>query len=211
MGVGQSIRARIYDTAIIQMTVPWYAVVLQRIAPGSLILDVGVGTGRALLANAEMVTGKDLRIVGLDIDADYIRACREAVEEASLSDRVEVHLQSVYDHQGAAKGASYDAVYFSASFMLLPDPVGALKHVAPLLRPEGRIYFTQTFEHSRSRFVERAKPLLRWLTTVDFGQVSYEADFEQILDSAGVVIRDKQVLTPGKKRSGVLVVASIEG
>ena len=39
--------------------------------------------------------------------------------------------------------------------MLLPDPPAALRHVRTLLDPDGRIYFTQTFEHTPSRAVER--------------------------------------------------------
>ncbi len=203
MSIIQRVRAGIYDTAIIQMTVPWYAAVLQRVAPGSHLLDVGVGTGKALLANRDLLVERDLRVTGVDIDEAYVRACREAVHQAGMEERIDVRLESIYDHGDGP----YDAVYFSASFMLLPDPVAALHHVSGQLAEKARIYFTQTFEHRRSPAVERIKPMLRWLTTVDFGTVTYERDFEQILSAAGMQIIERAELSPGKKRAGVLIVA----
>jgi SAM-dependent methyltransferase len=104
-------------------------------------------------------------------------------------------LESVYDH----RGGPYDAAYFSASFMLLPDPPAALRHVRSLLVPDGRIYFTQTFEHTPSRAVETLKPLLRLLTTIDFGRVTYEADFRRALAAGGETIEAFEVLNEGPR------------
>ena len=72
--------------------------------------------------------------------------------------------------------------------------------------PGGRLYFTQTFEHERSRAVEILKPLLRLVTTIDFGQVTYEADFRRALTAGGVEIEELAVLHPGRRRSGILAV-----
>ena len=49
-------------------------------------------------------------------------------------------------------------VILSAPVHAVPDPPAALRHVRSLLVPDGRIYFTQTFEHSPSRAVETLKP-----------------------------------------------------
>ena len=43
-------RALIYDKAIVGLTAGWYRAVLGRLAPGSHLLDIGIGTGSALLA-----------------------------------------------------------------------------------------------------------------------------------------------------------------
>jgi hypothetical protein len=53
--------------------------------------------------------------------------------------------------------------------MLLPDPAAAVRRVADLLRPGGTLYATQTFQLRRSRVVERVKPLIRYITTIEFG------------------------------------------
>jgi len=196
-------RALIYDKAIVGLTAGWYRAVLARLPAGAHLLDIGIGTGSALLANAAALTEKAIRVTGLDIDAAYIDRCRRAVDEQGLHSAVTPRLESVYDH----RGSPYDAAYFSASFMLLPDPPAALRHVRSLLIPDGRIYFTQTFEHTPSRAVETLKPLLRLLTTIDFGRVTYEADFRRALAAGGETIEAFEVLNEGTRRSGALAVS----
>jgi ubiquinone/menaquinone biosynthesis C-methylase UbiE len=114
-----------------------------------------------------------------------------------------VRLESIYDH----RGGPYDAAYFSGSFMLLPDPPAALRHVAGLLTPGGRVYLTQTFEHERSRVLDIVKPLLRFVTTIDFGRVTYEPEFQRALAEAGFGLEKREILHAGKHRSSKLVVA----
>lgn len=201
--IGHRLRAALYDAAIVPLTADWYRSVLERLPPGCRLLDVGIGTGAALLAHHGLVRSRDFRITGIDIDVAYVERCRRAVARTGLEDRIEVRLESVDDH----RGGPYDAVYFSGSFMLLPDPPAALRHVAALLAHGGRIYFTQTFEHRRARTVERIKPLLRFVTTIDFGRVTYQAAFHAALAAAGVAIEEERVLHAGKRRSSVLVVA----
>jgi tRNA A58 N-methylase Trm61 len=177
--------------------------VLERIPPRAHLLDVGIGTGGALVENAALLVEKDLRVTGVDIDRAYIERCRAAVKRAGLADRVEPRLESVYDH----RGGPYGAAYFSASFMLMPDPPAALRHVSSLLTAGAPIFFTQTFEHERSKLVERVKPLLRLVTTVDFGRVTYEEDFRAALAAGGAEIEEVQTLDSGRRRSSWLVVA----
>ena len=199
------LRAWIYDRAVRPMTASWYRAVLERLAPGTRLLDIGIGTGGALVANAALVRERDLRVTGVDIDPDYVRRCREHVARHGLADRVEVLLESVYDH---GRG-DYDAAYFSGSFMLMPEPAGVLRHVAGLLREGGRVYFTQTFQERRAPVLERAKPLLRKLTTVDFGRVTYEVDFLRALAEAGVEVDDMLVLERGRARTSRLITATL--
>src|SRR5262245_14482516 len=197
-------RAAIYDAAIVdRMTASWYGAVLNRLAPGCRLLDIGIGTGGALLANADVIVAKQVRVTGIDIDAAYVERCNAAVAKVGLGERVRARLESVYDH----RGGPYDAAYFSASFMLLPDPPAALRHVRTLLAAPAPVYFTQTFEHERSRLLELIKPLLRLATTIDFGRVTYEDDFRRALASGGLEVAQLETLDAGARRSGVLVVA----
>ncbi len=177
-------RAWIYDKAIVSLTSSWYASVLARLPDGARLLDVGIGTGSALARNADQVHRKDIRVIGVDIDADYVKSAKKAVVDSGLSDRVEVRLESIYDHSGGP----YDAIYFSASFMLMPDPPAVLRHVTTLLADGGELYFTQTFQDKPSKFLEKAKPLLKKVTTIEFGKVTYEEDFLQTIASGGVEI-----------------------
>ncbi|WP_018872485.1 bifunctional 2-polyprenyl-6-hydroxyphenol methylase/3-demethylubiquinol 3-O-methyltransferase UbiG [Thioalkalivibrio sp. ALJ16] len=197
------LRSLIYDRLILRLTTQWYAAVFQRLAPGATVLDVGVGTAGALLAHERRIRECGLRVTGIDVDRDYIHRARARVRAAGLEDQVELALESVYDHAGGP----YDAVYFSGSFMLLPDPERALRHCAGLLSDTGRIYFTQTFQIRRSPLLERLKPWLRRLTTIDFGQVTYAADFRAHLAHVGLTIEDWTTLDEHRSRAACLVVA----
>lgn len=197
------LRAWLYDLAVARMTAAWYRAVLERLPQGCRLLDVGIGTGAALLANAPLLVAREVTVTGVDIDAAYLARCRHAVARRGLAERIRVRCEPIEGH----RGGPYDAVYFSGSFMLLGDPAAVLRHVSGLLAPGGRLYFTQTFEHERAPLLERAKPLLRRLTTVDFGRVTYEAAFRETLAAAAVAIETVERLSAGRRRSARLVVA----
>lgn len=176
------LRSYIYNTLILNLTSKWYLAVLERIPAHSNILDVGIGTAGALLASADVVREKKLQITGIDIDADYIEQARKALQNHPLSGQVTVHLQSVYEHQDGP----YDAVYFSGSFMLLPNPTEALHHVCTVLKPGGQIYFTQTVRKQAAPWLEKIKPFLKRITTIDFGRVTYENELKSQIEAAGL-------------------------
>lgn len=52
------------------------------------------------------------------------------------------------------------------SLMLMPDRVQALRHVYSLLKPDGFIIVTQTFEGAENRLLELIKPLLYYIISV---------------------------------------------
>jgi SAM-dependent methyltransferase len=197
------IRSFIYDVLILRLTSRWYAEVLARVPEGAALLDVGIGTAGALLANADPVKRKRLRIVGIDVDADYVARARRRLEGSSLGDIAEVRLESVYDHQGGP----YDAVYFSGSFMLLEEPERALRHCCTLLKPGGRIFFTQTIQRQPARWMEILKPMLKRVTSIDFGRVTYEDDFRAQLRAAGLQLEEFTTLARHGSRITCIAVA----
>jgi len=197
------IRSSIYDTLILRLTARWYAEVLARVPQQAALLDVGIGTAGALLENANLVTRKHVRITGIDIDADYVERARQRLQQSPLATRAVVHQQSVYDHHGGP----YDVVYFSASFMLLPEPERALHHCIALLKPGGRIFFTQTIQKKRSPLMEAIKPMLRRATSIDFGRVTYEADFRAQIQAAGLALEEFTILEHHGSRDSCLAVA----
>lgn len=197
------IRSFIYDTLILRLTSRWYAEVLRRVPEGAALLDVGIGTAGALLANDDLVTRKRLRVVGIDIDGDYVERARQRLGNSSLADAAEVRLESVYDH----RGGPYDAVYFSGSFMLLPEPEQALRHVSALLNPGGRIFFTQTIQKQPARWMEILKPMLKRVTSIDFGRVTYEDDFRAQVHAAGLELEEFTALAHHGSRAAYIAVA----
>jgi SAM-dependent methyltransferase len=198
-------RAWVYDRVIAGMTSTWYRHVLGRLPHGAQMLDVGIGTGAALARCADVVRDKELAVVGLDIDRDYLARCQAALGRADLTDHVVPMLGSVYDHCGGP----YDAVYFSASLMLLPDPAAAISHVASLLSPEGRLFSTQTFHHRRSALLEWAKPLAQHVTTIHFGRVTYEDEFRKAFADAGVELEELSTMRSTRHSSHRLAVARV--
>lgn len=197
------IRSFIYDTLILRLTSRWYAEVLRRVPEGAALLDVGIGTAGALLANAGVVERKRLRIVGIDIDADYVARARRRLAESPLNGRAEVRQESVYDH----RGGPYDAVYFSGSFMLLPEPERALRHCRALLSPGGRIFFTLTIQKQPSRWMEILKPMLKRVTSIDFGRVTYEDAFRAQIRAAGLELEEFTTLSRHGSRASCIAVA----
>lgn len=118
--------------------------------------DVGIGTGTALLRNADLIKDKKIVVRGVDYDWSYILTCREEVQAMDLQNAIHVVHESIYDYRPAPSDdvQSFDAVYFSGSFMILPDKALALKRVIALLKDQqlGSIFFTQTFEQKKNPY-----------------------------------------------------------
>lgn len=197
-------RAWIYDRFLLPLTTDWYKNVLDRVPEGSRMLDVGIGTAGALVGNADLVRRKDITVVGVDIDKDYVDRAQVYIDEYELADRVTVLHQSIYDHTDGP----YDAIYFAASFMLMPDPAAILKHCYGLLSDDGRIYFTQTFQERKSKVTEMMKPMLKKITTIDFGTVTYEEDFVELVTGAGLTIDEMTTMSSSRSRTYRVVVGS---
>jgi len=201
------IRGLLYDSLIPRLTARWYEAVIDQLPDGCDLLDVGIGTAGALLANAQSLQDKGVRVTGVDIDADYIKRAHRRIAGSSLAEQVQLRLESVYDHQGGP----YDGIYFSASFMLLPEPQAALRHCQGLLKPNGRIFFTQTIQTARSPAMECVKPMLKKLTSIDFGRVTYEQDFKTQIQAAGLELEGFEILSRQGSRAYCLAVAKLDG
>jgi 2-polyprenyl-3-methyl-5-hydroxy-6-metoxy-1,4-benzoquinol methylase len=172
-------RGLIYDYTVRPMTKEWYREVLSRLDKGTRLLDVGIGTGGALLANKDLILERNIKVTGVDIDERYVQRCERNIQKAGLS----------------------HAVYFSASYMLMERPSDVLRHVSQLIKPDGVIVFTQTFQEHRSSLMEKAKPLLYKVTTIHFGRVTYEEDFLLEAEKGGLKILANEVLSKSWRRS----------
>jgi 2-polyprenyl-3-methyl-5-hydroxy-6-metoxy-1,4-benzoquinol methylase len=93
-----------------------------------------------------LIRSKDIRVFGIDYDEPYVTTCKRLIAENDMKEFVHVQHVSVCDYHGGP----YDAVYFSGSLMIMPDPVAALKHVTKMLTPKGLIYCTQTLETKKN-------------------------------------------------------------
>jgi ubiquinone/menaquinone biosynthesis C-methylase UbiE len=189
--------ADFYDFVIVRMTAIWYAAVIDRLESGQRVFDVGIGTATALVRNKEKLLQKKASFVGIDYEAPYVRKAEQNLAAEGLLRKPDggggpvcVFEKSIYDEDlGAfcgkeAGGSTFDAAYFSGSLTVMPDPVGALRAVAPLLKPGGAVYITQTFQKRYVPLLATVKPVLYYVTTIDFGQLTYEEDIQAIVKAA---------------------------
>jgi len=203
----------IYNRMIIDMTEVWYRAVLERQKEGSTILDIGVGTAGALLRCKDLIISKKLRIIGIDYNPFYITAAQRSIQDAGprVAAYVQVHCCDLYDQKQlegllAVADTDVDVVYFSGSFSLLPNPGQALKMAASISgkgvegdsagavmnseedrsRDGAKIYITQTYQRSSPPFLSIIKPLIKYVTTIDFGQLVREDEVLDIFKQDGV-------------------------
>ena len=83
-----------------------------------------------------------------------------------------------YDLNKVFPTKKFDFILFSFSFMLMPNPVQAIRVATESLNTNGRIAFILTLNQKENRFLQKLKPLIHKLTTIDFGNVVYEKQFE---------------------------------
>jgi ubiquinone/menaquinone biosynthesis C-methylase UbiE len=198
-------RAWIYDLLFYRLSSHWYSAVLNQLSSGAKLLDVGVGTGTSLIANAKLLKEKDIHVHGIDINASYLKACQQKIDKNQLNNHIQIQEISFYD---LPEAHACDAVYFSASFMLLPDQDAALEVAKKVLSQNGVICFTQTFATKKSLFWEVIKPILWMFTTVHFGKVTYEKDFIELMKKHDLeIIKNELLSTQGSSREMKLMVA----
>jgi ubiquinone/menaquinone biosynthesis C-methylase UbiE len=196
-------RAWIYDRLFKGLSSHWYKYVIEYLPRQARVLDVGIGTGSSLFSQFELIKKKEMSWLGIDINDNYLKACQEEITQQNASDYIKVKTQSIYDLDETDK---LDAIYFSASFMLLPDQKNALLIAMQSLKDDGVICFTQTFETRITPIMEVVKPLLKKITTVDFGVVTYEEPFLQLLSECGLVPIHNEVMgTQGPREMRIIV------
>lgn len=70
--------------------------------------------------------------------------------------------------------------------MLMPDQVKAINVAKQVLQKDGKIAFIMTINQRENRLLMRIKPLIYRLTSIDFGNVTYQRQFEEILKIGGL-------------------------
>ena len=150
------------------------------------LLDIGVGTGTALNYIIPEIPSKT-HILGVDIDKHYVQTCQNLFKSHK---NVEILLKNFYEMSSETQ--KFDIILFSSSFMLMPDKDKALEICKKLLTPNGKIYFILTLFERRKKIVEKFKPLLKYILTIDFGEALTEKQFFEILDKNNVRVTYKE-------------------
>jgi arsenite methyltransferase len=119
---------------------PW---TLGRVEPGSVVLDLGCGTGTDLLIAAQM-TGRAGRAIGVDMTATMLDRARSSAAEMGLGN-VEVH-ESLIEAL-PLDDASVDVVISNGVIDLVPDKEAVLDEIDRVLRPGGRLQVADVVIH----------------------------------------------------------------
>ncbi len=107
-------------------------------AAGEAVLEVGFGTGRALVELARRV-GQSGRVCGIDLSAQMVERSRRRVEDAGLGDRVALTAGDAVHLPYADR--AFDALFMSFTLELfaVEDLAAVLGECLRVLRAGGRI------------------------------------------------------------------------
>ncbi|CCW68619.1 unnamed protein product [Phytomonas sp. Hart1] len=210
-------RALLYDFFIFSLTSHWYREVLLECPVGTRMLDVGIGTATSLIDNSHILFSKHISVVGVDYDLDYVKRAKiNIAKNGNLQYVVRVKHANIHDFN-ADFSEKFDVIYFSGSFMAIKNQTEALRHCTRMLRDptskaqdECTIFFSQTFEKRTllgNYVTPFIKQFLKFLTTIDFGIVTYEDDFRDVLERAGIEILRFKTLKNSYIRSQAIVMA----
>jgi len=133
-----------------------------------------------------MIESKDFKYSGIDIDESYLIDAKRRFKDC---ENIQVSKQNFYD---LPVNKQYDIIIFSSSFMLMPDQQKCLNLVKKVLKPGGKVYFLMALYNTRYQMVDKMKPLIKYLTTIDFGQSTYFSEFVSFLDKNGFKLTNSQ-------------------
>lgn len=151
------------------------------------LLDIGIGTGTALSYIIQEIP-KKIQILGVDIDEHYVKTCKNLFKN---NENVEILLKDFFEME-QENDKKFDVILFSSSFMLMPNKNKALEICKKILKPEGKIYFILTLFERKKRIVEKFKPLLKYILTIDFGEALTEKQFFEILENNQLKVTYKE-------------------
>ena len=114
----------------------WRSLLVSRIEarPGDTVLDVACGTGAVAL---ELVRRYGCRVVGIDQSPEMLAAGRRRVQEAG--EAAHISLREGHAEKLPFDDASFDALTFTYLLRYVDEPAAALRELARVVRPGGRI------------------------------------------------------------------------
>ncbi len=182
-----------YKMIIKNVTNLCYKNCLECFDPNTRILDVGIGNGVMLENYHHIIKSKNLKIIGLDINRSYLKHCKSLIKFYEMDDYIDIYHEAVEQYSPPEENY-FDFILFSMSFMLMNNQQIVLDLVKNWVKPEGRVMFFQTMYKDRFKLLEIIKPKLKHMTTIDFGKVTYEKDFFELLKQNGLTISEDRLI-----------------
>ena len=179
------IRSCLYNYIIPNTKYMYEKVLTDKIVDGSRILEVGIGNGNCLSYNKALIKRKNLQIVGIDIDEEYIDSCRKNIDAAGLSSNVSCRIQDLLKMKPSRdKTRRYDVILFMESYPVIPISVmeKMVEKSRSLLHEHGKLIFVHNLVDFKNPLMNFIKPLIVEFTTVDFGRLTSHSEMKQFIE-----------------------------
>lgn len=121
-----------------------HAIGRMNITPGSIVLDVGVGTGLSL-----DVFPRDCKVVGIDLSSEMLKQAKQKVADLGLKN---VELFEMNAMQLAFPDDAFDNVFISHVVSVVPDPYKVISEAKRVCKKGGNIVIVNHFK-SRNKMV----------------------------------------------------------
>jgi ubiquinone/menaquinone biosynthesis C-methylase UbiE len=199
----------VYNLFLSKLTPKAYGQFFDLVKAKSSILDIGVGNGLMLKKLHKRVKELELKIHGVDLNDNYLKQCRNLITKYDLE--AQMHVEEMDFLQSDFGETKYDVVFFSQSFPLIDQKAAALEKAKEILSPGGQLVFVQTMQSENAPVMEFIKPKLKYVSTIDFGRVTYETVFVDLLKEAKLVERARHHLVQvNKDAEAVLIVVELD-
>ena len=141
------------------------AIARMAVAPGSKVLEVGVGTG----INASLYPA-DCEVVGIDFSASMLEKARERLERKGIGN---MRLLQMDAADLKFPDNSFDIVYAPYLISVVPDPVRVAAEMHRVCRPGGRVIFLNHFR-SPNPLLSKAEQFISPFTV----HIGFKADLD---------------------------------
>ncbi len=145
------------------------------------VLEIGIGSGLNL---SFYDPAKVHRIVGVDPSADMQKLARQRAEQISIP----VEMIALELGQIQAEDARFDSIVCTFTLCTIPDAVAALREMRRVLKPRGKLLFSEhglAPDASVVRWQNRLTPLWKPLA----GGCHLNRDIPALLEAGGFTIR----------------------